>query len=29
MRMIVVQKLHERQRVIQVDPQKEVQNQTV
>ena len=29
MRMIVVQKLHERQRVIQVDLQEEVQNHTV
>ena len=29
MRMIDVQKLHERQRVIQVDLQEEVQNHTV
>ena len=29
MRMIDVQKLHQRHRVTQVDPQEEVQNQTL
>ena len=29
MRMIDVEKLHQRQKVIQVDPQEELQNPTV